>query len=148
DVADAPVAPPPAAGQAPHGPAAQRQREARGRVQRRRRRPAGPQEMRSLAAAADRRPRGAAVRLVQLEESDVFVSQPVDGVIWQHSGPISRSATAQEECHSISAGCSHLTWRLSGPALERMRECTHLMKTEQPRDLGYMQLAVIKVTNC
>src|SRR5262249_8628687 len=33
DVADAPVAPPPAAGQAPHGPAAQRQREARGRVQ-------------------------------------------------------------------------------------------------------------------
>src|SRR6516225_10057460 len=61
---------------------AQRQREARGRVQRRRRRPAGPQEMRSLAAAVDRRPRRAAVRLVQLEESDVFVSQSVDGVIY------------------------------------------------------------------
>src|SRR5262249_52225836 len=29
-----------------------------------------------------------------------------------------------------------------------MRECAHLMKTEQPRDLGYMQLAVIEVTNC
>src|SRR5215831_9791161 len=28
-----------------------------------------------------------------------------------------------------------------------MRECAHLMKTEQPRDLGYMQLAIIEVTN-
>src|SRR5215831_20874077 len=82
DVDDAPVAPPPAAGQAPHGPAAQRQRETRGRVQRRRRRPAEPQEVRSLAAAADRRPRRAAVRLLQLEESDVFVSQSVYGVIY------------------------------------------------------------------
>src|SRR5262249_54047158 len=60
----------------------------------------------------------------------------------------SRSATAREKCHSISAGCSQLARRLSGPALERMRECAHLMKTEQPRDLGYMQLAVIEVTNC
>src|SRR5262249_49630324 len=49
---------------------------------------------------------------------------------------------------SISAGCSHLTRRLSGPALERMRERADLMKTKQPRDLGYMQLAVIEVTNC
>src|SRR5262245_13018802 len=48
---------------------------------------------------------------------------------------------------SISAGCSHLTWGLSGPAFERMRECAHLMKAEQPRNLGYMQLAVIEVTN-
>src|SRR5262249_15886117 len=60
----------------------------------------------------------------------------------------SRSATAREKCHSISAGCSHLARRLSGPALERMRECAHLMKAEQPRDLGYMQFAVIEVTNC
>jgi hypothetical protein len=29
-----------------------------------------------------------------------------------------------------------------------MRECAHLVKTEQPRDLGYMQLAVIEVRNC
>src|SRR5262244_670937 len=58
------------------------------------------------------------------------------------------SATAQEECYSISAGCSHLAWRLSGPALACMRECAHLMKTEQPRNLGYMQLAIIEVTNC
>src|SRR5262249_57666708 len=43
--------------------------------------------------------------------------------------------------------CSHLARRLSGPALARMRECAHLMKTEQPRNLGYVQLAVIKVTN-
>ena len=49
---------------------------------------------------------------------------------------------------SISDGCSHLPRRLSGPALERMRECAHLMKTEQPRDLGDMQLAVVEVTNC
>src|SRR5215469_6444483 len=58
------------------------------------------------------------------------------------------SATAQEECYSISAGCSHLARRLSGPALACMRECAHLMKAEQPRDLGYMQLAIIEVTNC
>src|SRR5262245_60587330 len=48
---------------------------------------------------------------------------------------------------SLSAGCSHLTRRLSGPALERVRECAHLMKADQPCDLGYMQLAVIEVTN-
>src|SRR5262245_66235253 len=48
---------------------------------------------------------------------------------------------------SKSAGCSHLAWRLSGPALKRMRERAHLMKTEQPCDLRYMQLAVIEVTN-
>src|SRR5215472_10818687 len=48
---------------------------------------------------------------------------------------------------SISARCSHLTRRLSGPALECMRECAHLMKAEQPRNLGHVQLAVIKVTN-
>src|SRR5262252_4593185 len=55
--------------------------------------------------------------------------------------------TARGIC-SISAGCSHLARRLSGPALACMRECAHLMKAEQPRDLGYMQLAIIEVTNC
>src|SRR5262245_37012310 len=29
-----------------------------------------------------------------------------------------------------------------------MRERAHLMKTEQPRNLGYMQLAVVEITNC
>src|SRR5215469_5007846 len=48
---------------------------------------------------------------------------------------------------SISARCSHLTRRLSGPALERMRECAHFMKAEQPRNLGHVQLAIIEVTN-
>src|ERR1700757_17294 len=43
--------------------------------------------------------------------------------------------------------CPHLAWRLSGPALACMGECAHLMKTEQPRNFGYMQLAVIEVTN-
>src|SRR5262245_24436990 len=65
----------------PHGPAAQREREARGRVQRRRRRPADHQDARPPVEAADRRPRRAAVRLVQLEESVVFVSQPVNALI-------------------------------------------------------------------
>src|SRR6516162_5372022 len=55
--------------------------------------------------------------------------------------------TARGIC-SISAGCSYLARRLSGPALERMRECAHIIKAEQPRDLGYMQLAVIEVTYC
>src|SRR5215475_14390631 len=48
---------------------------------------------------------------------------------------------------SMSAGCTHLAWRLSSPAFACMRECAHLMKTEQPRNLGYVQLAVIEVTN-
>src|SRR5215472_17508710 len=55
--------------------------------------------------------------------------------------------TARGIC-SISAGCPDLARRLSGPALERMRECAHLMKTEQPCDLGYVQPAIIEVTNC
>jgi hypothetical protein len=46
----------------------------------------------------------------------------------------------------MRVGCPHLAWRLSGPALACMRECAHLMKTEQPRNVGYMQLAVIEVT--
>src|SRR5262245_8184579 len=33
---------------------------------------------------------------------------------------------------SISAGCSHLARRLSGPALERVRERADLVKAEQP----------------
>jgi hypothetical protein len=54
---------------------------------------------------------------------------------------------AQRKAASIRAGCPHLAGRLSGPTFERMRECTNLLKTKQPRNLGYMQLAVIKVTN-
>src|SRR5262249_39831783 len=49
---------------------------------------------------------------------------------------------------SISAGCSHLARRLSGPAFACMRERADLVKAEQPRDLGHVQLAVIEVTNC
>src|SRR6266545_2114225 len=48
---------------------------------------------------------------------------------------------------SKGGGCPHLPWRLSGPALECMRECAHLMKAKQPGNFGYMQLAVIEVTN-
>src|SRR5262249_4024533 len=49
---------------------------------------------------------------------------------------------------SLSAGCPHLPERLSGPPLECMRESTDLVKAEQPRNLGYMQLGVIKVSSC
>src|SRR5262249_10295136 len=49
----------------PTDPAAPRQREARGRAQRRRRRPADHQDARPPVEAADRRPRRAAVRLVR-----------------------------------------------------------------------------------
>ena len=49
---------------------------------------------------------------------------------------------------SLSAGCPHLSGRLSSPPLECMRKCTHFVKAEQPRNLGYMQLGVIKVSNC
>src|SRR5262245_19316272 len=31
---------------------------------------------------------------------------------------------------SMRAGCSHLAWRLSGPAFACMRECAHLAKAE------------------
>src|SRR5262245_16188289 len=48
---------------------------------------------------------------------------------------------------SISAGCPHLTRRLSSPPPECMSECAHLMKAKQPRNLGYMHLAVVEVTN-
>src|SRR5215471_7185308 len=50
--------------------------------------------------------------------------------------------------YSISAGCSRLAWRLSGPAFACVRERADLMKTEQPRNLGYMQLAVVEITSC
>ena len=45
--------------------------------------------------------------------------------------------------YSISAGGSHLARGLSGPALEGMRECAHLMKAEEPGNFGYMQVAII-----
>src|SRR5262245_21532428 len=48
---------------------------------------------------------------------------------------------------SISAGRSHLARRLAGPALVCVRECAHLTKAKQPRNLGYMQLAVLEVTS-
>jgi len=48
---------------------------------------------------------------------------------------------------SLSAGCPHLPRRLSSPSLECMRKCTHFVKAKQPRNLGYMQLTVIEVTN-
>src|SRR5262249_49195242 len=49
---------------------------------------------------------------------------------------------------STRAGRPHLAWRLSSPALACMRECAHVTKAQQPRNFGYMQLAIIEVTNC
>src|SRR5262249_53622179 len=44
-------------------------------------------------------------------------------------------------------GRSHLARRVAGPALVCVRECAHLTKAEQPRNLGDMQLVVLEVTN-
>ena len=49
--------------------------------------------------------------------------------------------------YSTSAHGPHLAWCLSDPAFARMCERTHLLKTEQPRDCGYMQFAVIEVAD-
>ena len=49
---------------------------------------------------------------------------------------------------SLSTSCPHLARRLSCPALERIRECAAPREAEQPRDLRYMQLAVVEVTDC
>src|SRR5262245_9886060 len=48
---------------------------------------------------------------------------------------------------SISAGRSPLARCLAGPTLVCVRECAHLTKAKQPRNLGYMQLAVLEVPN-
>src|SRR5262245_5537184 len=47
----------------------------------------------------------------------------------------------------IGVGRSQLARRLSSPPFECMSECAHLMKAEQPRNLRYMHLAVVEVTN-
>src|SRR5436190_1056100 len=60
---------------------------------------------------------------------------------------VSRSTVGEHKA-SECGRCTYLARCLSGPALECMRECTHLAKAEQPRNLGYMQLGVIKVSNC
>src|SRR5215467_8892426 len=60
---------------------------------------------------------------------------------------ISPGRNVEEARYSISAGCSHLARRLSGPAPACMRECAHLSKPEHPRNLGCMQLAIVEVTN-
>src|SRR5262245_49839254 len=48
---------------------------------------------------------------------------------------------------SIGVGRSQLARRLSSPSLECMSESAHLMKAQKPRNLGYMHLAVVEVTN-
>src|SRR5262245_45503257 len=48
---------------------------------------------------------------------------------------------------SIGVGRSQLARRFSSPPLECVSECAHLVKAEQPRDLRYMHLAVVEVTN-
>jgi hypothetical protein len=67
---------------------------------------------------------------------------PASPCIASSAGSAFCSAGAQ-----LSAGCSHLARRLSGPALERVREGADLVKAEQPRDFRYMQLPVLKVSN-
>src|SRR5262249_38252315 len=63
------------------------------------------------------------------------------------AGPHRRGTVTVCGTCSISASCSHLARRLAGPALVCMRECAHLTKAKHPRNLGYVQLAIIEVTN-
>jgi hypothetical protein len=66
----------------------------------------------------------------------------------RRSATVKNSYGMRRGTRSISAGSSQLARRLPGPALACMRECAHLMKPKQPRNLGYMQLRVVEVTNC
>jgi hypothetical protein len=65
-------------------------------------------------------------------------------------GPASATViTRPPPCsNSRCGGCTYLARCLSGPPLECMSERTHFLKAEQPRNLGYMQLGVIKVPMC
>src|SRR5262249_56259565 len=72
---------------------------------------------------------------------------PAVVTVWPGAGGPEGYGIAAARRVQLSAGSPDLARRLSGPALERMRERAHLMKTEQPRDLGYVQPAVIEVTN-
>src|SRR5262249_34989839 len=79
----------------------------------------------------------------------VCARQPAAGTTRRRRPPAFGLAPLKvgSRCH-CSARSPDFARRLFGPALERMRERPHLMKTHQPRDLGYMQLAIIEVTNC
>src|SRR5262249_12066164 len=67
--------------------------------------------------------------------------------VWPGAGGPEGYGIAAARRVQLSAGSPDLSRRLSRPALERMRERAHLMKTEHPRDLGYVQPPVIEVTN-
>src|SRR5262249_41587202 len=67
------------------------------------------------------------------------------GTLVLHRARSRRCWLAKSE--GLSGGCPHLARRLSSPPLECVREAIHLLKTEQPRNLEYIYLAVIKVTN-
>jgi hypothetical protein len=60
--------------------------------------------------------------------------------------PLAPTLATQLQRH-LAPGCPQLLRRLSGPALECVRECAHVVKADQPRNLRYMQLAITEVTN-
>src|SRR5262245_22956086 len=69
------------------------------------------------------------------------------GIELRRLGPKDDDQSSVAMACSISVGRSQLARRLSSPSLKCMSECAHLMKAEQPRNLGYMHLAVVEVTN-
>src|SRR5215470_12093447 len=89
----------------------------------------------------------AAMRLPQMPTSAATVPTPEMTSVPLRTTRSKRGLTTGSRGHG-GGRSPDLARRLSGPALERMRERADLMKTEQPRDLGYMQPAVIEVTNC
>ena len=85
-------------------------------------------------------------RLVALTRSrDLFVC--ARNLLIEAMAAFFDMAATVQGTFSISAGSSHLPRRLSCPALVCMRECAHVTKAEQPRNLGYVQLGIIEVTN-
>src|SRR5262245_2942757 len=58
-----------------------------------------------------------------------------------------RSHRGLVAARAIFITCPQLSRCLSGPALERMRQCAHIMKTEKPCNLRYVQIAVMEITN-
>src|SRR5262245_63604928 len=54
---------------------------------------------------------------------------------------------ARRSACSRGARWPHLARGFSGPAFACMRESADLAKTEQPRDLGDVQLAVVEIAN-
>src|SRR5262249_48433689 len=79
-----------------------------------------------------------------LERFMVQAKRAIEGAPLRALERIAAFRNVEEACYSKAP---HLARRLAGPAPEGVRECADLMKAEQPRNLGHVQVAVIEVAN-